>query len=214
MYLMNYLFDFNQTDGIFSGDRTAQAPNPAAAPLYASKNWLYLDTTQPGVVEPGTPIPPGFNPDVLPWINLGDMDTGILLVSQSPPPDDSNFGIRIAQDPLSAPPLVLGGGGPQLTISVCFGKPNRFGRGRTSPFDDGPPARSVKNTYILPLQTSNRVDPLGNPISWFFGLDMVDPVFRPKHGRSSRYEFTVGVIVTNGVVNRHYSHDPEMDITT
>src|SRR5215467_12801998 len=98
MYLMNYLIDFDQKSGFFTGDRKSLAPPGASKELFMSKNWLKLVPTA-AVPEPGSPFPAAFNTEEATWTDLGDMDSGSLLVPQSAPPDDSNIGIRIALDP-------------------------------------------------------------------------------------------------------------------
>src|SRR6266851_8909427 len=108
MFMMNYLFDFNETEGVFSGDRSP-------GPLLTSKNWLKLTPT-PAVPEPGTPFPAGFNPEIGDWSDLGDMDSGSILIPSTPPPtaDEGNIGIRIALDPRSPIALPLGPAGADL----------------------------------------------------------------------------------------------------
>jgi hypothetical protein len=220
MFLMNFLFDFDQKTGIFSGDRSDKAPPGAKPELYTSKNWLKLTPTA-AIPEPGNPFPPGFNPEAATWEDQGDMDSGSLLVPKSPAPDDGNIGIRIALDPNSqmALPINLGPGtvtapSADLTLVVCFGKPSQGKQPRSSPFEDATAAKAVQTTFVHSNQKSNQVDAAGNPISWFFPLGMV--AFRPKGSkhRTHRYEFAVGVTVTSLGVTRHFSHDPEMDIST
>ena len=214
MYMMNYLFDFNRDTGLFSGDRTASTKKLAGLPneLYTSKNWLKFKPTAT-VPKPGSPFPAIFNPETLTWEDLEDMDSGTLLIPKSTGADDGNVGIRIALDPdSSSAPIPLGAAGAQLTVVVCFGKPVQGTQKRASPFEDG--GAAVKTTYVFANQPSNQ-QYLGNPISWFFALDLVK--FRPpvgKKNRTHRYEFAVGVTVTSGGITHHYSHDPEMDITT
>jgi hypothetical protein len=152
-------------------------------------------------------------------MDLGDMDSGSLLVPQSPPPDDSNIGIRVALDPGSDRKLSITLGQHAqdaiLNLAVCFGRPSQAAQFRASPFEDSTPAKAVKTTYLFANHKANQVDGRGNAISWFFPLDMVK--FRPpanRKNRTHRYEFSVGMTLTSGGVTRHYSHDPEMDVST
>jgi hypothetical protein len=212
MFLMNYLFDFNRTDAIFSGD--------AGGVLLKSKNWLKLNPTRhlptlPAVPEPGDPFPAGFNPEVAFWEDQGDMDSGTLLIGSTPPPatDEGNVGIRIIPDPTSTFALPLGAGGATLTLVVCFGKPSPARQPRSSPFELAPGI--AKTTFTLVAQPSNTVDSSGNDVGWFLPLGLIK--FRPtvppftKH-RTFRFEFSVGIEVVSGTDTRHFSHDPDMDI--
>ena len=211
MFLMNYLFDFNRQDAIFSGD--------AGGVLLRSKNWLKLNPAKhlpglPAVPEPGDPIPAGFNPEVAFWEDQGDMDSGTILIGSTPPPtaDEGNVGIRIMPDP-NGFPLPLGAAGATLTLAVCFGKPSPARQTRSSPFELAPGV--ARTTYTLVAQNSNTVDAAGGPVGWFFPLGLIK--FRPtvppftKH-RTFRFEFSVGIEVLSGGVTRQFSHDPDMDI--
>ena len=210
MFLMNFLFDFGQTEGGFSGDRRTNPPNPPRDERFSSKNWLKL-VPNAAVPEPGNPFPAAFNPELAVWQDQGDMDSGTILLPSSPLPDESNVGIRIALDP-NAPAIALGPAGAELTLAVCFGKPSQARQRRSSPFEIAPGV--VQTTFVFVNQKSNRVDAVAVPMSWFFPLGLVK--FRPagpKH-RTHRYEFSVGISVSSGGQIRHFSHDPEMDITT
>src|SRR5215831_17245610 len=100
MFMMNYLFDFREKTGKFSGDRRTPA-HPGV--LFSSTNWLKLVPTPPAIPEPppfaaGTP----FDPEPATFTDLLDMDSGTLLILSTPgvgggvPPiqDESNLGIR------------------------------------------------------------------------------------------------------------------------
>ena len=147
------------------------------------------------------------------------MDSGGLLIPKSAPPDDSNIGIRFALDPTSqvALPISLGptAAAAVLTLTVCFGRPSQARQNRASPFEDTTAAKAVQTTFVFPNLKSNQIDAAGNPISWYFPMSIVSfrPAANAKH-RAHRYEFSVGITVTSLGVTRHFSHDPEMEVTT
>ena len=205
MFLMNYLFKFSQLDAAFSGD-------PATGGVLAkSKNWLKLDATS-AIPEPPDPIPQTFNPELAVWLDLGDMDSGSILIPTSPSGADieGNVGIRFAPDPRS--PLPLGPGGARLTASVCFGKPGPARQPRCSPFEVSPGV--AKSTFTFFDKESNRLDKSGAPASWFFPLGFIRHRPEPDKGkhRIHRYQYSVGIVVVSGGVEHHFSHDPDMDI--
>jgi hypothetical protein len=217
MYLMNFLFDFDHSDSFFSASQAPPAGSVTPAELFNSKAWLKLNSG--GVVpEPATPV--GFNPEPGPWNVIGDMDTAGLLIPKNlvgaGAVDDSSIGVRIALDPTSASalPITLGAAGATLSLCVCFGSPTQRGQKQASPFGNARarPPRPVQSTFIFPPITSNQVDNAGNPVSWYFPLSVID--LRPAASRVHRYEFAVGIIVNAGGVTHHYSHDPEMDVST
>ena len=217
MFLMNFLFDFDDRSGSFSGDRTSAA-RPSY--LFTSKNWLKL-IPSPGVPEPNPATFPAFNPE-LPnanWSDEKDMDSGALLLPSTPAPnpDEGHIGIRIALDPNSTAVVPLGPAGVDLTLAVCFGRPAQSRQTRSSPFFEGvAPNQVVQTTFVFTDQKSNRVNGAG-PVSWFFPLGLVKHRTNiiSRH-RTHRYEFSVGMTVTRvtgGLTEvHHYSHDPEMDV--
>jgi len=219
MYLMNFLFDFKVTTGLFSGDRREPKPplppRPLRSNLFTSVNWLKLNPNA-AVAEPN-PLNAGFNPEPGDWDDLLDMDSGTLLVQSTPPPaiDEGNVGVRIGLDPDSKTTPGLTAAPPVLTISVCFGKPAPAGQRRASPFyvppGAAPPDQLVQTTFVQTFAAPVRPDVLGNP-TWFFPIGLVR--FRPIGSihRTHRYEFSVGIIVDNAGVVQHYSHDPDMDV--
>jgi fermentation-respiration switch protein FrsA (DUF1100 family) len=221
MFLMNYLVDFNTLTGTFTGDRqTPPGGGPSRGPLFTSVNWLKLTPTA-GTPEPN-PLGPGFNPEPAVWVDLGDMDSGTILVGSSPAGvvDEGNTGVRIGLDPDSPGTAALTAVPPILTISVCFGRPARVAQKRASPFftpaGAAPANQIVLTTFVKTFNAGaagapTGADSLGNP-TWFLPIDLIR--FRPvgsKH-RTHTYEFSVGVIVTRGAVAHHYSHDPQMDV--
>ena len=209
MYLMNFLFDFDRTTAFFSGSQAQPAGSLTSAALYQSKSWLKLNSS-PAFPEPATPA--GYNPEPSPWNVIGDMESAGLLIPKAVP-DDSSIGIRIALDPSSlvATPIALGPGGADLALVVCFGSPSQRKQSQASPFGE-PAIPPVKTTFVFPATKSNQVDSGGNPVSWYFPLDVI--THRPIKNRIHRYEFSVGIIVKSGPVVHHFSHDPEMDVTT
>ncbi len=216
MFLMNYLFNFSEDKAIFAGDGTGV--------LNQSKNWLKLDPLHnlpalPAVAEPTTMAAlSAINPELAVWIDQGDMDSGSILIPSTPartsevPTDlEGGIGIRIAPHP-DGTPVLLGVGGAKLTVTVCFGKAQPARQPRASPLEIS--AGVAKSTFTFFNSESNRVDASGVPTSWYFPLDFIKhrPRFNEGKHRIHRYEFSVGIVVVSGGVERHYSHDPDMDI--
>ena len=225
MFLMNYLFDFDDLSGTFSGDRRKPKPPlppvPLRSELFTSVNWLKL---MPNLANPEPapfppfPAPPGiFNPEPANWDDHLDMDSGTLLLpSTAPPgPDENNVGIRIGLDPDSPATPALRLAPPLITLSVCFGRPAARRQGRASPFFEPALAPAgnqiVQTTFVLGNQARTGTDAEGNP-TWFFPLGLIRHRPTAKKHRTHRYEFSVGIVVDNAGIKHHYSHDPDMDI--
>jgi hypothetical protein len=214
MYLMNFLFDMSNVKGVFSGDRLAEAPPPPPdkKSLYTSPNWLELIGPKPPSYATGE-----FDPDTREWTDLGEMDTATLLISQAAVFHD--LGIRIAGDPTG---LAFDKNKPAaLKLSVCFGRPSHTRQNVASPLKDA--AGGVLTTIVevakpptgwLPRKATPSIsDPY-----WYFHLGEVK-LFPQNPRRSHRYQYSVGIIVsgtdtTGAAHEHHYSHDPEMDVTT
>ena len=210
MYLMNYLVDFNDRDGAFSGDRTTPpGGGPARSSLFTSKNWLKL-LPSAGVPEPPDPFPAAFNPDAGNWDNLNDMDSGTILINSATggAPKDDSLGLRIGLDPDSAATPGLKAAPPVVTIMLCFGRPSLAKQKRASPFEMGGTART---TFTQTFNAPTGADSLGNP-TWFMPIDFIRFRGGLKNHRSNPYEFALGVIMTANRVVHHYSHDPQMDV--
>jgi len=210
MYLMNFLFDMSKKKGVFSGDRTEQAPTPAQKPLYTSPNWLELIGTLPATGP--------FDPDARLWIDLGEMDTATLLISEREPVRD--LGIRIAGDPKG--PVLDSTKPTTLTLSVCFGRPSHTKQDVASPLVDtaGNVVTTIVQVGMTPTGWNARVPalPPGSDPYWFIPLGKV-ALFPDKPRRSHRYQFSVGAVIKGTIIagateEHHYSHDPEMDVTT
>ena len=206
MYMLNFLFDFNQDRGHFSGDRNVATGQE----LLLSKNWLKLSGAEP-------PNPVNFNPDVRGWTDLGDVETQALLVPFNDPQgvDDSNISVRIAPDPTSTFNLVLGPNGAELTLVVCFGRPTMARHPLASPFlVNG----QVETTFVFADRKTNTTTAAGQPAGWYFHLGIIERSGRPNNPhRAFPYQFSVGIKVRDvggagPVVTRHYGQDPEMDI--
>lgn len=188
MYMLNVLFNFNDDNGRFTGDR-------GSGPLLKSMNWLRLNGP-----EPADPVPPGF-PDALPagsiWEDLGEART-LLLPSV---PDPGHICIRVAPFPAAVLPA-----GAMLQLVVTFGRPvkHNLPTAIASPFKDG---ATVQTTFVLGPISKN------TSAGWFLVCGTIDPATRPtKPNLTDRYEFSMGVIVTGGGVTRYYGEDPEVDV--
>ncbi len=197
MYTLNLLFDFNDTEGRFSGDRGNN-------PLLKSRNWLQLN-----VAEPANPNPPAFNPEVpANWTNLGEADT--LLLNSAP--DPGNICVRVVDDPTANPVAGFDPSTATLQLIVAFGVPARARQNFASPFTtDGTTGGPTKSTFVFGPITRNS-GPAGSPVAWFFPLAKI--VKRPANPNlTHRYEFALGVVVTTpGGITRTFGDDPEMDV--
>ena len=221
MFLMNFLFDFNDLNGIFSGDRRDAGPeNPRRSELYTSKNWLKL-IPNAAVGEPPAIFPALFDPDKAAWNDLLDMDSGSHFMPSTPAtrPDENHIGIRLGLDPETKISLAgLKAKPPTIQISVCFGRPYVTLQTRASPFyapasELDPKLQVVQTTFIQTFTAPTGKDDLLHP-TWFRHLGLVQYRPMPNENRNHRYQFSVGIIVTSadGTKVHHYSHDPEMDI--
>lgn len=206
MFLMNFLFDAGDNSGLFGLD----VPGIGAGQvLKKSKNWLKLDNA--AVAEPADGELPGLDPDRLPWIDEGEMDSAALLLPSAPQgkPDESSVGIRLAvRDGSSQVPS-----GATMTVTVCFGRPSQARQKRASPFQDA--QGNILTTFVFTNEKANRRDENGNPV-WYFPVGRIHADARPKGSKhqAHRFEFSVGAILNDGTKEIHYSHDPEMDVTT
>lgn len=201
MYILNMLFRFDERTGLFSGDDSTAIPNLDGT-LRRSNEWLELQGP-----EPANPNAPPFNPDVRNWDRLGHAEA-LVLPTIAGTPNPANIGIRIA-------PHQAGGSltNPALQLAVTFGRPARMHQPQASPFVD---AGSVKPTFITDKIQRNTFLQDGTPFGWFVHLGTV--AIRPGSGsgfskkRTHRYEFAIGVIVSDNGQTRYYGEDPEMDI--
>ena len=190
MYMLNLLFDFNDTEGRFTGDR-------GNTPLLKSRNWLVLNDPEPA-------NPAAFDPETARWTDLGEADT--LLVPSAP--DPGSICVRIAPDPTAAAFPNFDPATATLQLVLAFGVPARARQRFASPFTtDGRPGGPTKSTFVLgPIRRNTTV-------GWFMVLGKI--VNKPINPRlTHRYEFALGTIVTtgNGAAVHHYGDDPEMDI--
>lgn len=201
MYLMTYLFDFPKDHGKFAGD------SGYPGKIKGSKNWHKLDITGT-VSEPVPPLLSTFDTEGAKWKGHGDMDTGSIVIPNKPA--KASVGIRFAinQSVLSGPFPA----GATLECVICFGKPTQAAQAKSSPFLNRD--QSAKTTFHFPETLPNKVDPNGDPV-WFFPLGFIELFADSANGedRCNRHEFAVGIIVRSPAgIERHYSHDPEMDI--
>lgn len=203
MYTLNYLIDFDRTDGRFRGDVPPPPPTP---PLLTSRNWLELNTA---VLSEAAALLNPENPAA--WRDLGEANT-IFLDSTPPPPPPpggpGNICIRVAQFPgTTALPA-----GAKLQLAVTFGHPARARQRQASPFTLNPAGHN-NSTFVFPPTEMNS-GPAGAKVAWFFPLGRIVNFAQPGQRHNDSYEFTVGVSILDaaGVVIRTYSDDPEMDV--
>jgi hypothetical protein len=113
MYMLNLLFDLDDTNGVFTGDYTGAG----SSILTKSKNWL----RQPNP-NPANPFAPG-----IVWTDLGD---GPLLI---PAPIGEAIGVRVLPTP-AKPALPAGA---TLDLMVAFGAIDTLRTPHASPFTSG-----------------------------------------------------------------------------
>lgn len=195
MYTLNFLFDFNDANGRFVGDRGNN-------PLLKSRNWLQLDTNvTPEPANPGTFDP---EPNSVKWIDLGEADT--LLLPSNPAP--GTICVRIAPDPTANPFAGFDPATATLQVILAFGAPAKARPNQVaSPFTtDDTAGGPVRSTFVFGPATRNTT------AGWFFPLGHIQA--RPSNANIVKpYEFAVGVIVkTPSGVIRTYGDDPEMDV--
>lgn len=198
MYMYNVLFNFDLRTGLFSGDDNTAGGAPAV--LRKSHNWL---ERRPG--------PPMVDPEDGSWDDLGEAST--LLLHSVPPPDE--ILIRVAPDKRG----LLPNAAATVQFVASFGRPAPFQQPQASPFtDDGTAGGAVLTTFVwgpVPRNTPSAAD---LNTGWVFTLGEVAkrPAGPFRARLSHRYQFSVGIIVTNvvgGVATvRHYGEDPDMDV--
>jgi len=188
MIIYNLLFDFTEPNGLFSDMKGGKSA------FGSSKVWL---------ASPKRNLKKSVRQLVaMKWTNLGQ--AGTVLFSYKKNRDD--ICIRVA--PVSGKPAP----GPKtiLQLVVSFGRPVQINQQHASPFThNGKASGCVRTTYLL--------DPKGPGIPRNFGdgwlLNMGKIVKNPvKAMLVHRYEFSLGVIVTDGEEVRYYGEDPEMDV--
>ncbi len=191
MFTLNLLFDFDRSNGRFSGDR-----NGTPSALFKSNNWLLLQES-----EPANPAPPAFDPERDIWQDKGEASTPRLVEDHSNP--NQNICIRIAPDP-DSPAIDLRT--TTLTLVAAFGaKLPAAPQAHASPFTlddtkDGPIMTTVVS-YNIPANTS---------AGWFVPLGRIRKV--PGANDRHRFQFAVGIIVTSGGQSRTFGEDPDMDV--
>ena len=188
MYMYNLLFNFDNTDGLF--DRIPDTTNPALQDLKSSNVWLEATGLTTTLANAETPTL---------WTDLGTGST--LYLPSNPNPGD--LGIRIAPDLLSASPPSPAA---TLLVVVSFGRPDPSPQPQASPFThNGNIGGRVLTTFVLPAATKNTTR------GWYLKFGRIAK--RPGHPKlAHRYQFSVGVILTDGTTVRHYGEDPEMDV--
>jgi len=205
MYMFNLLFKFDPTqpDGLFSGDDTTAATG-IPVELRKSKNWL---ERKPGGGAPN--LVADAEADV--WENLGEASS--LMLSSNPNPGE--IGIRVAPHrgaPIPSPTATL-------LLVASFGKPVLFRQPQASPFANVVAGvQNVLTTFVSrdPVTGAPAALTRNTARGWAFSFGNI--VKRPGLGPGvggrlvDRYQFSVGVIVTDGATVLHYGEDPEMDV--
>jgi len=195
MYMLNMLFNFNNTDGLFSSFLDLTTP---ADPLKNSKRWLRY--RGPAIPDKDNPTNPGPN-NSSNWDDIGRFN---VLIPSSP----HKIALRFAPAP-DTPMANLPSAGATLECAVCYGRPPVGGGNSASPFRDGP---IVKTTFIVPPFARTAGED-----AWFVPLDVIHPsAFASDRDVTNRFEFAIGIIVrdatTTPQTTRHYGEDPEDDV--
>jgi hypothetical protein len=191
VYTLNLLFNLNNANGRFSGDRRGGV-------LSKSNNWLLLKPA-----EPDNPDPSVFNPeDPAIWTDQGEAGTLLIQNDQNP---NQHICVRIAPDPSG---LAVDLTNTKVSLVVAFGASLPSAQAHSSPF-------TTDDTEGGPVVTTFRFSSNANTSAgWFFPLGRIR---RVPHSQNvtHRYQFAVGAIVeVRGGITRHYGEDPEMDVGT
>lgn len=217
MYLMNFLFDFNNANGLFENSASLAAGDE----LQLSSQWLKRRNNNP---PHSAPWPTPYDPDADPadWEGVGDMEKSPLIVPVAPV-SEAGITLRIAHHPNK----IFAFNDPEIQVAVCFGRPLPTTPLRASPFQrgsekthdleidttfikTGKPTR--RNAYWVPAGTAAMKCPV-----WSYHIGLVHDDSKVKNGskhEANRFQFSVGVVITDQNITRHYSQDPEMDVTT
>jgi hypothetical protein len=207
MYTLNLLFDFDETNGRFSGDATT-----ASGTLNTSMNWLRLKKIEN---EPPDPNPPAFDPERNAiWDNLTEAKATLLVSHKA---QRRTLCVRVAPDPDKPSPP----GDLKLRLVVCFGRPTKARQPQSSPFTQAQDG-AVLTTFVtdpIPMNSPNGLNQDGTAkpgnVAWFFPLGKMNPKELPQdENKTHRYEFALGVIASSVSANktRYYGEDPEIDI--
>jgi hypothetical protein len=197
MYLLNLMFDPDQTDGRFAPDVTT------APALQRSKVWLELQ----GGADPSGVSSATFNPETLPsglsWAVV-DPD-GSLLTSKSDPPFSGAtvppfLAVRIAPVPTTTIPADT-----TFTITVIFGREPRAQQPYASPFTLD---NTTTGANCAVFNLGGLTIPSGQSGVYF----PLRPIANAPASQSisHHYEFEIGLIVDDGVYT--FGHDPELDV--
>jgi hypothetical protein len=182
-YMLNLLFDLNETQGVFSPDQ----PGGGSLVQTKSATWLKVGGGVPANVETAN------------WQNLEKARN--FLVPQG---RNENICLRVAPIPNMNPALDPGA---TITLVTSFGAPRIASQKTSSPF------QTVTGETVAAFSSQGpRNSPAGGgAVAWFFNLGPIQVVPQSQNV-PHRYEFSVGVIVNSGAVVRTYGIDPEMDV--
>ena len=189
--MLNMLFDFSKTDGLFS-DFVDLSANPD--PLKNSKRWLRYNGPDPsGKENPGNPEP---NNKAV-WVDLKRFNVLIPKAASG-----HNVALRFAPVPGTEALLTATA---QLDCVVAFGRPLSGQQAFASPFRQG---TNVKTTYFRIGATRG-----AGEIGWFVPLDQIHAnSYPPEKDLTNRFEFAIGIVVKSGGNERHFGEDPEEDV--
>jgi hypothetical protein len=197
VYMLNLMFDPNQTDGRFAAD----VKN--ALPLQRSKVWLELL----GGADPTNIASTTFNPEQLAsGLSWSPVDPdGSLLTSKNVAPFTGAtvppfLAVRIAPVAGAALPA-----NTTFTITVIFGREPRALQPYASPFTL---TNTTSGSNCAVFNLGNLTIPSGQSGVYF----PLRPITNSPAGKSiaHHYDFQIGLIVNNGVYT--FGHDPELDV--
>src|SRR5262245_6846783 len=188
--MLNMLFDFNETNGLFSNFLD---PASTPDPLNNSKRWLRYKGPDVNKENPANPEPH----NKARWADLKRFN--VLI----PKTNNGHFvALRFAPVPGTEGLLTAGA---QLDCVVAFGRPLSGQQEFASPFRQG---TNVKTTYIRIGVTRG-----AGEIGWFVPLDAIDASSYPDDkDLTNRFEFAIGIVVNSGGTERHFGEDPEEDV--
>jgi hypothetical protein len=193
VYMLNMLFDFRKTDGLFSNFLDPTNPSD---PLKNSRRWLKGGP----FVNP----PNGFNPEQQGAGFWKDLERWTLHIPKNNP--GHTIAIRIAPEPNT--PL-----DPSATLDfvAAFGRPLIAERQQfASPFENT--AGNVLTTFIRNLPSR-----AAGANGWYIELGNIAAAkHAPNSDVTNRFEFALGIIVKQTVAGvtseRHFGEDPEEDV--
>jgi len=190
MFMLNMLFDLDDTNGIFAD------PPYSTDPLQRSYAWLKYDATDPyGTSDFNSQV---FDPERSGSQRSFSSRGTLFIPSRS---DRHRMLLRIAPAPNVEIPA-----NATAEIVVAFGRAVRAQQAFASPFKD----RQSGQTKTSFCQTGQRADGL---TGWILDMGVIANIPGNEDGNlAHRYEFSLGAKIAAAGQVRWYGEDPEFDI--